>query len=471
MEARQMESNSMRYPHVAARVFNTPLLIEPGKLNAILGVLAPRMGFEAPNAIELPQLNYARPDAHVDYMLALGAELETKRMDAGYYLVNGHIAVIPVIGSLVQRSDFMSDMSGMTSYASLSSMFNAAMNDPNVSEILLELDTPGGEVAGAFDFADSIFNAREGGKLITAAASEQAASAGYLIASAAHQIIVPRTGSVGSVGVVAAHMDQSKAMEKKGVAVTLIYAGEKKVDGNPYQPLPASVKAEWQAEIQDVYGLFVDTVARNLNIGADRVRGTQAAMFMGSKAVDAGLAHRVNTFSNELRNATLRKRSYGGTYRLGLPERQEDCEVMDKAEATKGGITLTAEDVSKARAEGHAAGVAEAQAASASAVKEAVTAERARISAIVQHEEAAGRSDLAAHLAFSTDSTVEAAASVLKAAPKAEPVKKGSALDRAMEGAKPNVPSQEVVAGSKPASLDANAIFAKRAAQVAAARK
>jgi signal peptide peptidase SppA len=450
-----LESNlQLRYPHIAARVFNTPLLVHPAKLNAILGVLGPRLGFEAPTAEGEEFIHKSRRELDLEhYMANMGmGKLTLDYSDkGGYYVANGNTAIIPIMGSLVMRSDWMMEMSGMTSYARIEGMLAHALDNPDVKNILLEIDSPGGEVAGAFDLADRIFEARARGKPITAVASETAASAAYLLASAANEIVVPRTASVGSVGVVAAHMDYSKKLEKQGVAVTLMYAGEKKVDGNPYQPLPDSVKAEWLAEIRDVYSMFVETVARNMGMSADKVRSTEAGMFMGSKAVDAGMAHRVNTFANELNNAVIRS-SGGGTLRLSSTESRKEV-TMDK-QAAVAENTITAEDVTKARAEG-------------------AKAERTRISGILQHAEAAGRTALAQHLAFETDTSVEAAGGLLKVAAKeaaAEPTKAAeSPLERAMsQHAGKGIPSQEVVtdqAKAKGSNLEPNAVFARRAAQ------
>lgn len=398
------QTPQLHYPHIAARVFDTPLLIEASKLNAILHVLGPRLGFDVPPLAE--PLAYGTPHDHDAALKRVRAE----RRDEGYLVLEGGVALVPVIGTLVQRSGWMDAMSGMVGYDRVERMFSAAMLDSSVREVLLEIDSPGGEVAGAFDLADRIF-AERGSKPITAVASELSASAAYLIASAADEIVVPRTGMVGSVGVVMAHYDYSKALEKRGVAVTLIYAGEHKVDGNPFEPLPEGVRADWQAEIDGIYRLFVDTVARNLNIGADRVRGTQAAMFMGQGAVDAGLAHRVGTFSDEIEAAVSRR---AGPFRLNAQRKEPSMSGSDKGNG--GPVTFTAEQVEQVRAEAHAAGVKEG----AAGTQAAVSQERARIKGIVTHAEAEGRADLAAHMAFDTDMTTEQATALLAKSPKAD---------------------------------------------------
>lgn len=390
-----------RYPLVASRVFDTPLLIEQGKLNTILHVLGPRLGFIGPEMA----------NTAFDY----------KQADAGYR-VHGSVAVLDIMGTLIQRHDFFSKASGFTSYAEIDMMFEDAMDNPNVSQIILNIDSPGGEVAGAFDMADKIFAAR-GTKKITAIASEMAASAAYLLASSADEIVVPRTGAVGSIGVVTAHVDWSAAMEKKGAAITFIYAGEKKVDGNPYQPLPENVKADIQAEIDKIYGLFISTVARNRGMSEEDVVNTKADMFMGEDAVKAGLADRVGTFQSELTNQV---NAHTKGSRPSAVHNQEDRSMDDKTPA------ITAENVNAARTEGHQAGMAEGRTAGA-------TAERQRIQAILGSDEANGRNEMASHLAFETDMSADAAKALLGKSPKATQANAGSKLDAAMEAARPNV--------------------------------
>jgi len=461
----------LRYPHIASRVFDTPLLIEHSKLVAILHVLGPRLGFDGP-MIELDspcEADLAKaagdPLRHLD-MLVKASRLE--RRDEGHYVADG-VAVIPVIGTLVQRADWMDAMSGMVGYGQIERMFVAAIDDPQVKEILLEIDSPGGEVAGAFDMADRMFEAR-GEKPMTAIATELAASAAYLIASAADEIVVPRTASAGSIGVVATHIDYSKALDKRGIAVTFIYAGEKKVDGNPYEPLPAGVRAEWQAEVDEVYQLFVSTVARNRSLEEDWVRKTEAGMFMGRKAVDVGLANRVNSFDNEL-DVLVRRRSAGGAFfQSQRKDRAMKTEMEKRAEA-EAEAKLRAEAEAKAKTEQDAKAKQEADAkvkadAEAKARQETeakarsgAASDRERVKAILGCEEAKGREQMAQHLALETDLTLEQAKGVLSKSPKA------SKLDEAMQHFGPGVKSEEIT-DPKPTTIDSPAAMFDRRAQI-----
>lgn len=397
---------ALDYPQIAARVFDQPLLIEQRKLQAILRVLSPRMGFsmmEDDDVSAAPAL--LPPAAHEAQMAGRKAE----RMAEGHYVV-GSVAVVPVIGTLVQRGGYIG-YSGMTSYDAIERMFVASMNDAEVESVLLELDSPGGSAAGAFDLADRIYNAR-GKKPITAVASEFAASAAYLIGSAADELVLPRTGDVGSIGVVTAHVDYSAALKNQGIAVTFVHAGDKKVDGNPYEPLSKRAKGDLQADVNKLYGMFVDAVASHRNLSAEAVRGTQAGMYMGDLAIAAGLADRLSNFGAEFDRALAATAGKSRGVRISTSTQSNTTEKSNmsdsvKADAEKAAAEARETELAKARSEGHAAGMSEG-----------ATAERARIQAIVNHEDAQGRSDLAAHLAFETDMAAEVATSLLGKSPK-----------------------------------------------------
>jgi capsid assembly protease len=259
----------MEYPHIASMIFDQPLLILPQKLDAILSVLSPRLNLDVPRV---------KGDAAEE-------RIERKPFSV---LENG-TAVIPVQGTLVHRGDFLDALSGLQTYSAIESMIDQAMESDDVQKLVLSLDSPGGSVNGLFDLVDKIHGLR-GEKPITAIVDESAYSAAYAIASAADQIIVPRTGGVGSVGVVAKHIDQSALNEKAGLKVTTVFAGSKKVDLDPDNPLSDEARDWLQGMVNETYDLFVDTVARNRGLPTRNVRSTQAGLFMGKSAINAGLA-------------------------------------------------------------------------------------------------------------------------------------------------------------------------------------
>jgi signal peptide peptidase SppA len=273
-----------RFPFLAQRLFNVPLAVHPRKAEIVVAALAERLGmarfrFEA-RRIDGAELAFDDDDR--DF---------TPRARRGYDLVDG-LAVIEVSGLLVHKLGTLRPYSGMTGYDGIRQNFLTAISDPEVRAIVLDIDSPGGEVAGCFDLADTIRAAR-GMKPVWAILSESAYSAAYAIASAADRVTVPRTGGVGSIGVVVMHVDLSKALDKEGIAITLIQYGAHKTEGNPYEPLAPDVRKRIQGEIDMVGELFVSTVAANRGLSIDTVRATEAAIFRGARGVELGFADAV----------------------------------------------------------------------------------------------------------------------------------------------------------------------------------
>ena len=174
-----------------------------------------------------------------------------------------------------------------------------AATDPAVRAILLEVDSPGGEAAGVFDLSDLVYEARSL-KPVWAVGDEEAFSGAYAIASAAERLIVPRTGGLGSIGVVAVHVDRSARDAMEGFRATTVYAGARKNDFNPHETLKDGARRTLQVEVDRVYALFVDTVARNRGLTVDAVRATEARLYFGEDAVRAGLADEVGTLRDAL---------------------------------------------------------------------------------------------------------------------------------------------------------------------------
>lgn len=412
------------YANLLSRVVGVPLLIEQDKADAILAVLGERAGFEVlPSAKEAREAE-AMAAAERQNMLdsaAREAGVRVERTDAGYTLAGG-VAVVPIMGSLVQRRTGMDAMSGMQSYGSLQAMLSDAADNPRVHTILLEVDSPGGEVAGVFDLADYMESLRDKKRLV-AHANERAASAAYLLAATAGEVYLSRTARAGSIGVVTSHVDRSGQLAKQGVVVTHIYAGEHKVDGSPTGPLSPAIKANIQAEIDDTYALFTSTVDRLRKTQVGAARATKAAILTGKAAVDAGLADGVEPF-----NATFSRlvREQGRRPEASTKETKQ----------------MSAEQIPNPQAAAPTAPTATSEAVvpvTAVAADPKLT-ERARMSAILGHAEAAGRDELAKHLAFNTDMSAEAAAAVLAvspkvAAPAAPAANTDTGLDRAMRAA------------------------------------
>lgn len=209
----------------------------------------------------------------------------------GFQIISG-IAVIPVNGLLIQRLGSMSPFFGMTGYDGIKANMLLVLADPMVKAIMLNIDSPGGEVAGCFDLCDFIYEAR-GIKPIWASCDESAYSAAYAIASACDFITVPRTGGVGSIGVICLHVDVSRALDKQGITVSIIQFGARKADGNETLPLSDAARERQQNAVDTMGMMFCETVARNRDLSVAAVVATEATTFLGQAGVLAGFADEV----------------------------------------------------------------------------------------------------------------------------------------------------------------------------------
>ncbi len=265
--------------YLASRLFGTPLLIHRPKLDVILSVVGQRIGMADVPAMPMMDLAaFQRPP------LAASPE---------------GIAVIPIHGSLVKRSLGMEAASGLTSYGEIATMLDAALADPQVSGILLDIDSPGGEASGSFELARRVREVA-GQKPVWAVANDAAYSAAYTIAASAQRLFVTETGGVGSIGVIALHVDQSVKDAKDGYHYTAITAGAHKNDYSPHQPLSDAAKTELQGEVDRLYAIFTEHVAAMRGLDLDAVRATEAGLFFGTNAVTQGLADGVQTLEDTL---------------------------------------------------------------------------------------------------------------------------------------------------------------------------
>src|SRR4029078_7079287 len=140
--------------------------------------------------------------------------------------------------------------------------------------VILDVDSSGGEVGGLFDLVEQIGATKAASqKPLWAVANEGALSAAYAIASTADRLYVTRAGEVGSVGVVAVHVDESGADAKAGLAWTFVFGGERKIDGNAHEPLSARARATIQADVDSLYAQLCGLIAVNRGLTNEAVRG------------------------------------------------------------------------------------------------------------------------------------------------------------------------------------------------------
>lgn len=311
--------------------------------------------------------------------------------------MRGSVAVINVVGPIFRYANLFTEISGATSVQALASAFGSAVADPNVGAILLNVDSPGGEVSGISELAAAIYEARQR-KPVWAYVDDLAASGAYWIASAAERVVLSDTARVGSIGVIATIVEQS---DKPG---TKTYQFISSVSPNKRPDLESDDGRAAVQEIVDHLGqVFAETVARNRGVGVEIVVSQFGRGFLRTapKAVAVGMADAIGSFEGVLTE-------------LG----HNEFRVISLAAAS--GQQLSSQEVQMNENDKPAAGQVPAMQPDGKTADDQVLvgrkAERERIRAILGCEEAKGRERLAQTIALETDTEPEQAQKLLAAA-------------------------------------------------------
>ena len=285
----------MKTELLIAEFLSTPWALMPERLNAVSAVMA-RWSSHAPASTEV--------------LAGIDVDKVTReaRRQTATSVSGGGIAVLPLYGVITQRGNMIEDVSGPGSVSTqkFAAALRQALADESVSQILIDIDSPGGSVYGVAELADEIVAARSQ-KPIIAIANSLAASAAYWIGCSASEFYVTPGGEVGSIGVWQAHFDYSQALAAEGVTPTLISAGTYKVEGNPYAPLDPEAQAFMQSRVDDYFLAFSKAVAKGRGVpiaqvrngmGQGRVLGADAAL--EQKMVDGIVT--LNQLIKDLRN-------------------------------------------------------------------------------------------------------------------------------------------------------------------------
>lgn len=348
------------------------------------------------------------------------------------YKVTDGILTIPVMGSLLDKVTLQWG-SWFTGYEYIRRAYDRGMNDDAVRGILFDVDSPGGEGRGNFELVDFI-RERRGEKPMTAVANGDALSGGYSIASVADSLVVRPSGRVGSVGVITVHVDMTKALEKRGLNVTLIRSGRYKAEGNPYEELSDHARESIQATSDRLYDTFVDRVAKNRPMTEDDVRATEAQVYGAKESVSIGFADSIG----EIRHEQARMATDG---RKGAFMSEEATANWHQVEGTPGADFGDDGDFAVSNDRGvfqktdgkwvqTFKPTAAAQPAPESPpapsneqptdVGAAIKADRQRTADVMGSDEYAGREQLAQNLLLKTDMEADAIIESLKVSPKAD---------------------------------------------------
>ncbi len=386
--------------HIANRLLNTPLAVKADYLLTMIGALQHK-------GLPILELNNGDDSLSSGDLSAMASSYQANHAEATQrrpYHVNGGIAYISVTGSLVHKYGHLEPYSGMTGYDGIRACIDIALADDEVTALAVDMDSPGGEVAGCFALGDYIFNHVRGQKPIWALVNELSCSASYAVAAACDQIVLTETAIAGSIGVICGHSDMTKAYENAGFKVTLFYSGSHKADMHPLKPMDSELSAELQATMSELHTLFASKVALWRGLDVEAVKATESRIYRGQAAVDVGLADAVmsvDEFHSNLLNHTAAK----GGATLGV-EPMSKTTVATSVAATLGADAATITEPGAApQADAGTIGV------------DAATAERERVFAIIGCDAATNRQPLAKQLAATPGMTLAQAEALLNTSP------------------------------------------------------
>ena len=298
----------------------------------------------------------------------------------------GDVGVITIYGPLVNDDSPWNKYDGLTGFPEIRDALVHAANDTSIKGIVLDINSGGGAVSGVSDTAELIDKIDAGIKPIHAFSDGGIMSAAYWLGSSARTLEIGKVTEAGSLGVLTVHSERSKMLANAGINVTVMRAGEFKALGNPYEALSEPAKKEIQGQLDFMYTMFINHVAVARGVSypvADQKMG-QGRVFIGSEAVDVGLADSVSSFDavvSKVQSGIDLKKSgpqYGANSLKGpvVKTALTQQQVSALAEAGNPPAGKTAEELA---AEKLVADKAIADAAAAQAVADKVVADAAAI--------------------------------------------------------------------------------------------
>lgn len=260
---------------VQSLLFGVPIAATRNRIEQVVAAMDVRLrGTRADTAIELPEGGLPSVD-----------QIE----------VHDGVAIVPISGTFAPRAGVYDAMSGMVSYEATSALVQAVAARSDVRGIVLAIDSPGGAVAGVTEAAEAIAQIT---KPVYAVADYQATSAAYWLAAQADRLYVPATGMVGSIGVYAVRLDQTKADAQAGMAYDFVASGARKGDGDPHKPTTSAELAALQRMVDESFALFAGSIAKARGLELDAIRALEGADVQGQAAVTSGLADVVGTVAD-----------------------------------------------------------------------------------------------------------------------------------------------------------------------------
>ncbi|MFQ0992924.1 S49 family peptidase [Gilliamella apicola] len=304
-----MKNKNQLCHRVLSFISNTPWAIMPTALSKI---------------ISIANRSYSDPKL----VAAIKSEQKLSVIDSND---NTDIAVIDVIGSIFTRANIFTEICDAVAINELEIELDKALYDDSIKAIILRIDSPGGEVTGIHEFANYLDEACEI-KPIVAYVNGMACSAAYWIASATSYIYADKTATLGSIGVVAAWTDDSKARTEAGLTdyeVVSSQSPNKRLD-----PTKDDGRAELQKHIDGLADIFIDDVAAFRDVTRDKVLADfgQGGTFLADEAVTKGLADEISSFRDVIAKlSTENTNNINGVPKMGVKAKRDKQNFSLKA--------------------------------------------------------------------------------------------------------------------------------------------
>jgi signal peptide peptidase SppA len=297
------------YDHLAAYAVTHPWALEPEMLAVVVSIVSRRL---------------AGDDTHPD-VVALSNKRELAPAPKG-------VAVLPMYGVIAPKMNMFSEISGGTTFQQATAQLQEAVASKDVSTIVLDWDSPGGNVQGAKEFADAIMKAKTI-KPVISQVNYRMCSAAYWVGACATKIVAAPSGVVGAIGVYTIHNDLSKALADLGVKRTYLSKGKFKVEGNETEPLADDTKARWLAEMEVPYTNFINAVAHGRGVSPAAVRGGfgEGRAVQADEALALGMIDSIATLDETLIRLTTATTATQATVRADAPTSQTPSEVDETA--------------------------------------------------------------------------------------------------------------------------------------------
>lgn len=386
---------------------NNPIYGFIGRLGSAPSLIAPQAALAA---VIRESLGLKEANPTEQYMQAVALQFGGRYDSGKLYAQLGDAAIIPVHGLLINRS--MYSYSSLTGYNYIEAAAAQAEADSGVRRVIYDIASFGGEAQGCFETVESIRampNRKPSMAMVT-----NACSAAYALATVADKIVASPSSYSGSVGVVTMHADFSKMLDDWGVKITLLYAGSHKVDGNPFEALPETVREDIMSNLEALYSRFAQVVGVNRKMSVEAVKGTEARVYRAEDALKIGFIDKIEAPQTAI--ASFISGQSGISMEIMMdPKIEHEPDAAATAAADQAAADKAAAEKKQAD-EKAAADAADAAAAATAAQGDAAKVERVRVQSILGCDEAKGRSAMAKHLAFGTSMSVDEAKKMLSVA-------------------------------------------------------